>query len=325
MPDPPAGVWEQWSFLVPPGDLCDWRMVLTYDAALEVGLLSELPDTASALAGRLGLDEYAVRVVMDALAVWDVVVVGDDGVYRLGPAEPDADAAAVLRHHARSIRGWGSIAERLRASGPPPRPADPRAVERMLEALAVNGRESAPAAVDACLERVPAAKSVLDLGGGHGEYALEFARRGLRATMQDRPAVIALAERDDRLAEAGIELFAGDFFETLPDTTFDLVFCAGVVYTLSGERNLELFRRVEPLVAPGGSLAVHTFLRGTDPLAAIFSVQMLGALGGGAHGEDDHRRWLGRAGYGAIESRRLGRRPEWLVFASTIAGSSRDD
>lgn len=311
-------VWEQWSFLVPAGELCDWRMVLTYDAAVEAGLLAELPGDPPGLAERLGLSEHAVRVVLDALVVWHVVEVGDDGSYVLGAVAPGPEAAAVLRHHARSIRNWGSIADRLRGSQPTGRRGDPRGVEIMLDALAVNGRESAPAAVDACLDRVPAAGHVLDLGGGHGEYALEFARRGLRVTMQDRPAVIELARRKPALVAAGVELFAGDFFEVLPEATFDLVFCAGVVYTLGAERNVELFRRVKALLVPGGSLAVHTFLRGTDPLATLFAVQMLGATGGDSHGEDDHRRWLTEAGYGSVEAQRLPRRPEWLVFATPI-------
>lgn len=134
----------------------------------------------------------------------------------------------------------------------------------------------------------------------------------------DRPTVIAMAERKPAMAEAGIELFAGDLFEALPSAVFDLVFCAGVVYTLGADRNIELFRRVKRLLAPGGSLAVHTFLRGTDPLASLFAVQMLGATGGDSHGEDDHRRWLGQAGYGAIEVRPLARRPEWLIVATPV-------
>lgn len=61
-----------------------------------------------------------------------------------------------------------------------------------------------------------AARRVLDLGGGHGQYALEFARRGLETTMQDRPGVVDYARRQGRLEEAGVELFAADFFEALP-------------------------------------------------------------------------------------------------------------
>lgn len=313
-------VWDELSFLVPPGRVADWRMAVLYDAAAGAGLLDGLPGAPAGLAQRLGLDGHAVRVVLDALSVWGVVDAGDDGVYAVGAGAPAADAAAVLRHHARSIRSWsGQLGDRLRGAAVPPAPApvpDPGQIELWLTALAVNGRESAPGTVDACLDRVPAAGSVLDLGGGHGEYALEFARRGLRATMQDRPVVVDIARRQGRLVEAGVELFAGDFFEVLPDGEFDIVFCAGVAYTYDGERNSALYRRVRPLVAPGGSLVLHTFLRGTDELASIFAVQMLGATAGGdTHSEDDYRRWLGAAGYSSVDAVRLDRRPESLVLA----------
>jgi cyclopropane fatty-acyl-phospholipid synthase-like methyltransferase len=135
--------------------------------------------------------------------------------------------------------------------------------------------------------------------------------------MQDRPEVIEMARRVGTLEEAGVELFAGDFFEALPGTTFDLVLCAGVVYTMGAARNLELFRRVKPMVAPDGALALHTFLRRSDDLAALFAVQMLGATGGDTHGEGDLRHWLSQAGYGSVEVHRLDRRPESLVFATT--------
>jgi 2-polyprenyl-3-methyl-5-hydroxy-6-metoxy-1,4-benzoquinol methylase len=163
---------------------------------------------------------------------------------------------------------------------------------------------------------VPGARRVLDLGGGHGEYGIEFARRGLQVVLQDRPEVIDYAGRRQEVVGAGIELFAGDLYETLPAGPFDIVFCAGVVYTLSPERTVELVRRARTLVAPGGCLAVHTFLRGSDDLAAIFAVQMLAVTDGGTHTEDDLHRWLDQAGYASVETVRLERRPESMVFAS---------
>lgn len=308
--------WESLAFLVPPGELGDWRMVLLYDAAVEAGLVDGLPASPAALADRLGVEEHAARVVLDGLAVWGIVVVGSDGDYVLGPAAPGPDVAAVLRHHARAIRGWSTIPDRLRGEPPSRAGQDIGAVEIMLDALAVMGRASAPGAVDACLARAPGARSVLDLGGGHGQFALEFARRGLRVIMQDRAEVIEMAQRKGWLAGSAVELFAGDLFETLPSDKFDLVFCAGVVYTFSAERNVALFRQVRSLISAGGILALHTFLGGTDDLATLFSAQMLRVPGGESHGEDDFRRWLDQTGYHSVGSQRLERRPEWLMFAS---------
>lgn len=314
-------VWEELSFLALPDAVADWRKALLYDLAAEAGILAALPATAEALAAELGLDARAVGVVLEALAVWDAVAAGPGPgpAYRPGPAFPDSAAAAVLRHHGRAIRLWSAaVGDRLRGVGPDPaRESAPGAVKVMLDGLVVNARESAPGAVDACLALVPGARRVLDVGGGHGEYALEFARRGMAAAMCDRPGVIDLLPRPSPLAQAGVEVFAGDFFEALPEGPFDLVFCAGVTYTYDGAANTELFRRLRPLVAPGGVLAIMTFLGGTDELASLFSVQMLAATGGGgaSHGEEDYRSWLGRAGWGDVEVHRLDRRPEWLVVA----------
>lgn len=135
--------------------------------------------------------------------------------------------------------------------------------------------------------------------------------------MQDRPGVVELARRKGRLSAAGVELLAGDFFESLPAGPFDLVFCAGVTYTYDAENNIELYRRLKPLLVPGGVLALHTFLRGTDPLASIFAVQMLMATGAAdTHGEDDYRKWLSDTGFHTVDFKRLERRPEWMVLAS---------
>jgi hypothetical protein len=307
------------SFLAPPDLVLDWRRVLLYDAAVEAGLLASLPASVSEVAERSSLDAGAVRVVLEALSIWDIVQARDDGRYVEGAGCPTGEEGAVLRHHARAIRRWSAdIGNRLQgeplssgqAAGGPPR------LDVFLGALAATSRQSAASIVDACLARMPKARTVLDLGGLHGEYALEFASRGLHATVQDRPAVIEALRGDDRLPRAGIDLFGGDFFETLPDTSFDIVFCAGVTHTYDAEHNLELFRRLRGIVTPAGALVIVTMLGGSGPVAALFAVQMLvGANGGDTHGEEDYRRWLADAGYSSVEVLDLDRSRHSVLLA----------
>jgi len=286
------------TFLAPPGQTADWRLILLCDAAASTSLFEKLPGTAEELLDRTGLDPQALRVVLDALRTLGVVEVGVDGRYRPGASGPEPADMARVRHHARAIRRWANAIEpRLR--GEPTRdPAGVADPDLFHDALAANARTVAPEVVDACLQRFPMAASVLDLGGLHGEYALEFTRRGLRATMQDQPAMIDVARRRGRLDAAGVELFEGSFFETVPDGPFDLAFCSGITHTFDGDHNGMLFRNLRPIVPRGGGVAVVTFLRGRNPITSLFAVQMLvNDNGGDTHTEAEYRAWLTDSGF----------------------------
>jgi hypothetical protein len=252
------------------------------------------------VAAASGADEHATRFVLDALEVWGVVASGGGGRYERGPAWPSPQDALGLLQAARFIRGTAAnLPERMRGEISPTGVRSGRDLDQWQGAMATRARAVAPAIVDACLAAVPGAGRVLDLGGGHGEYGMEFARRGLDVVLQDRPAILDFPHRREAWAAAGVELFAGDFFEALPEGPFDLVFCTGVTHTFDGEHNCRLYRRLRPLVPASGAVAIGTFLRGT-PRARLFAVQML-VVGnrGDTHSEDEYRAWLGEAGFGA--------------------------
>jgi SAM-dependent methyltransferase len=291
------------TFLAPPGAIADWRKVLLCDAAAATGVLDALPGTAGEVAARAGLDAEALRVVLDALVTLSVLKRGADGIFALASAAPEPAAMASVRHHARALRRWASAVEPLLRGEPPRDPVGMADPDTFHDALAANASKVAPHVVDVCLRRFPDARSVLDLGGLHGEYSLEFTRRGLKATMQDMPAMIDVARRRGRLGAAGVELFEGSFFEAVPDGPFDLAFCSGITHTFDGDHNLALFRNLRRVVAPGGGVAVVTFLRGRDPITALFAVQMLvNDNGGDTHTEAEYRAWLAEAGFTVDET-----------------------
>ncbi len=304
--------------MAPPGAIADWRMVVLVDTAAGAGLLAALPGTADDVAAELGLNPHAVRVVLDALGAWGVVERDGAGVYAVGPEAPDADGVASLRHHARAVRSWSTtLGGRVRGEPVEIRPGMPDP-ELFIDALAVGGRAAAPAVVDACLARFPDTRSVIDLGGGHGEYSLEFARRGLQVTMQDLPVMIDVVRRRGRLTEAGVELVAGSFFDGVPPGPFHLAFCAGITHTFDARHNQTLFRNLRTSVSSRGGVAVVTFFRHRQPMADVFAVQMLAnANGGDTHSEEEYREWLSGAGFQADESLiDLPGRPQSVLFAT---------
>lgn len=128
--------------------------------------------------------------------------------------------------------------------------------------------------------------------------------------------MIEIAERHGRLGSAGVELFAGDLFATLPPGPFDLVVCAAVTNMFDGPSNRDLYRRLRPIITPGGGLAIVSYLRGRNEATASFGLQMLvWTDGGDAHGEDDYRSWLAEAGYGPIQVHELDDPPQTIVLA----------
>jgi SAM-dependent methyltransferase len=309
------------SFLAPPHEVSDWRMVLLVSAAHDAGLLDALPGRPGDLAVRLGLDGHAVMVVLEALAQFGVVQGSEDGTYSAGPSALDADQIATLYHHGRAMAQWARTLDDA-VRGAPRAPAAPPRLDRWIGSLAVYARRSAPAVVDACLARLPGTTTVLDLGGGHGEHALEFARRGLSVTLQDRPAMIDIARRSGIVEAGGVRLFAADFFEAVAPGPFDLVFCSGVTNTFGAERNLELYRQVHPRLAPGGCLVIQTSMRDRQPASALFGVQMLVVGNGGdAHPERLYREWLGSTGYGPVDIHDVDDGRRSLLFAPAIAST----
>ena len=296
----------------------DWRKSLIYGSARDAGVLDPLPGTVADVAAASGADEDATRVVLEALEVWGIVARGDGGRYVEGPNRPSAEEDAALGQQARFIAGMAAhLPERLRGVVAPMPKRTPEELERWQASMAVRARTVAPDLVDACLARLPHAARVLDLGGGHGEYGLEFARRGLAVVLQDQPEILSFPERRKVWAAGGVELFAGDFFETLPQGPFDLVFCAGVTHTFDAERNRLLYQRVRPLVADDGAFAIVTFPRGTAR-ARLFAVTML-VVGnrGDTHATDDYRRWLEEAGF-AMEPVALDELQQSLLLARPV-------
>ena len=283
------------TFLAPNGAVADWRMVVLVDAAAGTGLLDALPGTPEDLAARTGLQHDAVRRVLEALVTVEVCT-ERDGVYHAEPLP--AEDLAVLRHHAHMIGRWShGLEPALRGEGPPGGSL-PHDLDVFLPALAGRARRRAVTVVQQCRELLPAATRVLDLGGGHGEDALAFARAGFDVAIQDLPPVIEWVRRRGELEEAGVHLVTGDLTEVLADGPFDLVLLAGLTHIFPPAEVSELFLRLHDRVSADGGLAISTRLRGQSPTSALFSVQMLlVGRGGDTHSRQEYDEWLARAGF----------------------------
>ncbi len=307
------------SFLAHPDRLADWRLVLAYEAATSAGVLDALPGRIGDLAASCDLDPAALRPVVSQLVVWRILEVDEEDVLRPGPLAPPPLEHEMLAHHGRLIRRWASLlGPRLRDRAAtderlPRRLVEPEIGMAMLEAVAAPRTTEI---VDACLERGPGAHRVLDLAGGHGAHALGFAARGCDVVLQDLPEVIELAASRNPLRERGVRLVPADLHERLAEGPFDLVLCSLTTNMFAPSTNRDLLRRVHATLAPTGVLAIVTYLRGYDPVAAGFGLQMLVSTDAGdAYADEDYRAWLTEAGFGTPELSEIGDPPQSLLLA----------
>lgn len=279
---------------------CARRLALV-GGALRAGILdaAEERSTADEVAREVGGDPRAVGIVLDALK--SLGLVSEDGDrYRVSGEGSQLLHGGGLRyttlHGLEVLESWLTLPDVIATGGPVE--SEERydgGWEVFIGAMGEKDPEYVEAVVSTCIEEHPGAGSVLDVGGGPGTISLEFVDRGLSATMLDREPVVEMMRPE---FEGEVELVAGDFTEGLPPGPFDIAYLGNVCHIYGPDTNVELFRRVESSLAPGGVVAVNDFVRGISPRAELFAVNMLvNTEEGGTWTMEQYSSWLEEAGF----------------------------
>jgi SAM-dependent methyltransferase len=153
-------------------------------------------------------------------------------------------------------------------------------------------------------------KTLLDLGGGPGTYAMAFLSKnpGLRATVSDRPAALDVAREIAATHKAGARLsyLALDLLSDEIPGRFDVIWYSNVLHIYSPEQNLKVFRRARAALADGGRLIIQdAFLHDREGLfpeeASLFAVSMLlFTETGNTYSVADTTSWLKEAGFSSV-------------------------
>ncbi len=164
------------------------------------------------------------------------------------------------------------------------------------------------------------ARTLLDLGGGPGTYALAFLKRNpaLRATVCDRAPALAVAREIAATVPHGKRLsyLPLDFVAKPIPGRYDVIWFSNVLHIYSPEENRRLFRKMARALALGGRLLIQdAFLHDANGLypqeASLFAVTMLLFTDGGdTYSVRDTTAWLRQAGFGRVRTLRMRRGTE---------------
>lgn len=220
-----------------------------------------------------------------------------------------------LRLMHRQWEEWSRLTEVVK-TGVPFDSQEPETREyRQSFTWAMHHRSQEPAEQVASQLSLKSARSLLDLGGGPGTYALAFLQKNLQlqATVMDRPAALEVAKMLAKQSsiESRLSLQSGNFIDDKIAGKYDIVWYSNVLHIYSPTENLKVFRKIKRALNPGGRLLIQdTFLenpKGLRPLETnLFAVSMLLYTDtGNTYPIQDVRAWLQKAGFSRTRLIRL--------------------
>lgn len=161
------------------------------------------------------------------------------------------------------------------------------------------------------IAQLPAsAKTLLDIGGGHGSYTVGFCQHypDLQATIFDSPRALVTAR--ETIAQYGLEnrvrLQEGNFVTDDLGSGYDAALVLNIVHGFDVDMNTALLRKTLAALNPGGCVIIMEQLAGQAPLPLAKTINnLLGLayyhlLDGKMYCYEDVAAWLHTAGFSHV-------------------------
>jgi len=277
----------------PPEPSCDkiYEVILhaevfyVLDAALELDLFERLkrPTSARELAELLGIDPKLTEKLCDVLVAMDLLKKRGD-LYEnsslantyLVESSPYCQKNLLKLERSMIKRRWAKLLEALRSGFVDvERRYSPREFTLAMAESGLRGEVQRTVEVLSKLEDMKKARKLLDLGGGHGLYAIAFAKAfpNLHAYVLDFPHVIEVAKEMVRRygMEDRVSLIPADFTKDDIGSGYDVVFASHSLYG-KNDQLLSVLRKVHASLNEGGIfVSNHWYLdeRGKGPLRVL--------------------------------------------------------
>lgn len=301
------------------------RVILT---GLELDLFTAIGKRSwpvGALARRLRVSTRGLGILCRNLAALGLLVKtgpsGMGGSYRNSPL-----AREDLNRQSRAFRGeyldliknqWDDFAQLTQSvrSGRPieaGQPEDPAWRRSFTWAMHYRSRDQAERV--AKLLPLRNARTLLDLGGGPGTYAMALLTENpaLQATVGDRPAALKVARKiaATHSARTRLSFVPVDFMNNPIPGRYDVVWLSNVIHIYSPTQNQALFKKIADALTPEGRLIVHdtfhTDLHGLHPIetTAFALIMLLFTDTGNTYPAREVMGWLRNAGYRRVRIRK---------------------
>ncbi len=297
-----------------------YRLPRVLLAGLELNLFTTIGErtwTIAELAKELKLSERGLAILCRNLAMAGVLL-KKGATYRnsrLGATALNANHPAYRGSYLDLIKShwtdWFRLLESVRSGLPIGHdvPDSPDYRRRFTWAMHHRTLETAP--MIAAQVNLRHAKTLLDLGGGPGTYAMAFLAKNshLRATVCDREAALDVAKEIAATHRAGRRLsyLPLDFTKAPIPGTYDVIWYSNVLHIYSPEDNQAIFRRALAALTPGGRLIIQdAFLHDREGLypaeASLFAVSMLlFTESGNTYSAAETTGWLKGTGFARVK------------------------
>ncbi len=303
----------------------DYRLPRAILTALDLDLFSavgtktwSIPELAKALS----VSERGLGILCRVLASAGLLIKNKDEYRnsRLGATELNRKSPVYRGAYLELLRdgwpSWSKLTESVRTGREVDEetPPDDPAYRRQFS-WAMHQRSADVAPEVARQISLKDAKTLLDLGGGPGTYALAFLAKNskLRATVCDREPALQVAREIAATHKAGARLayLPLDFIrEAVPDQ-YDVIWYSNVLHIYSPEQNRRLFKHLVSALTPGGRLFIQdAFLldrQGMVPMEAnLFALTMLLCTEqGNTYSLAETAQWLRDAGFRRVRTVKL--------------------
>jgi len=318
--------------------LCAFQLTQALKGAIELDVFTHIAAgavTAAGIAERAGASERGIRILCDYLTVRGFLG-KEDGRYSCSPTAAvflDTRSPAYIGSIAnflaneRIVKSYRNLAGAARKGGTVAAstvtPNDPVWVEFARSMAPFLGMVAAQLAPMLATPGRP--QKVLDVAAGHGLFGLRVAQANPAATVYGTDWADVLTVAIENAAALGVS----DRYHTIPGSAFDvdlgggydLVLVPNFLHHFDPPTNIALLSKLRQAMTPGGTIAIVEFVPNEDrvspPIAASFSLQMLGATEGGeAYTFGDLDGMLAAAGFADRRAQPLDPTPQTLVLAT---------